>query len=342
MERMLQQPTENERKRSPRVWAVGGGKGGIGKSVLSILISMALAESGKDTVVIDGDLGGANLHTFMGIRTPSRTLNDFISRQVATLEDVCMGTEQKGLRIICGASEVLTLANLQYTQKIKILQAISTIDADHVILDLGAGTGFNTLDFFLAAHRQIVVMTPQPVAIQNAYAFVRNAVYRTLSRLTSRRPSLGNLVKAAMDPKNDMQVRTIEALLDRMAENGDTAEAASMAAHLSRIHPTLITNMAREPRDKNAGRIIQMVSQKHLMIQAQNGGGVYFDPQINAMVSNMEPLTRIDRNSNAIQSALNIVSRLDKTGTTGGKQPRCRTWEEQSPSRKISEVAGYP
>jgi flagellar biosynthesis protein FlhG len=68
MERMLQQPTENERKRSPRVWAVGGGKGGIGKSVLSILISMALAESGKDTVVIDGDLGGANLHTFMGIR----------------------------------------------------------------------------------------------------------------------------------------------------------------------------------------------------------------------------------------------------------------------------------
>jgi flagellar biosynthesis protein FlhG len=144
---------------------------------------MALAEKGQDTIVIDGDLGGANLHTFMGIRTPSRTLNDFISRQYATLDEVCMGTELKGLRIICGASEVLTVANLQYTQKIKILQAIPKIEADHVILDLGAGTGFNTLDFFLSAHRQIVVMTPQPVAIQNAYAFVKNAVYRTLSRL---------------------------------------------------------------------------------------------------------------------------------------------------------------
>ena len=145
---MQNQHTEKERTQSPKIWAVGGGKGGIGKSVLSILISMALAEKGQDTVVIDGDLGGANLHTFMGIRTPSRTLNDFISRQYATLDEVCMGTEQKGLRIICGASEVLTLANLQYTQKVKILQAISKIEADHVILDLGAGTGFNTLDFF--------------------------------------------------------------------------------------------------------------------------------------------------------------------------------------------------
>jgi flagellar biosynthesis protein FlhG len=311
---MQKQHTEKEQTQSPQIWAVGGGKGGIGKSVLSILISMALAETGQDTVVIDGDLGGANLHTFMGIRTPSRTLNDFINRQYATLDDVCMGTEQKGLRIICGASEVLTLANLQYTQKTKILQAISKIEADHVILDLGAGTGFNTLDFFLSAHRQIVVMTPQPVAIQNAYAFVRNAVYRTLSRLTSRRPTLGGLVKAAMDPKNDMQVRTVSTLLDRVAENGDPEDAAKMAMHLKRIRPTLITNMVREPRDKNAGRIIQMVSQKHLMIQAEIGGGIYFDPQINAMVSAMEPLTRIDRDSNAIQSALAIVSHLKNAG----------------------------
>ena len=71
--------------------------------------------------------------------------------------------------------------------------------------------------------------------------------------------------------------------------------------------------MLREPRDKNAGRIIQMVSQKHLMIQAEIGGGIYFDPQINAMVSAMEPLTRIDRDSNAIQSALTIVSSLENT-----------------------------
>ncbi len=307
---MRDKQVDTDRQLSPQIWAVGGGKGGIGKSVLSILLSMALAESGKQTVVIDGDLGGANLHTFMGIRTPGRTLNDFINRKYDSLDDVCISTELKGLKIICGASEVFSLANLKYAQKTKILQAISMINADHVVLDLGAGTGFNTLDFFLSAHRQIVVMTPQPVAIQNAYAFVRNAVYRSLSRMTSRRPSLSELVKTAMDPKNDSTSGAMNHLLDRVAEAGNPSDAEEMASLLNRIRPTLITNMAREPRDKNASRIIQMVSQKHLMIRTKNGGGVYFDPQINAMVSSMEPLTRVDRNSNAIKSSLAIVSSL--------------------------------
>jgi flagellar biosynthesis protein FlhG len=309
---MQNQHRQTKQDPSPQIWAVGGGKGGIGKSVLSILISMALARTGKETVVIDGDLGGANLHTFMGIRTPVRTLNDFINRRYDSLNDVCIATEQRGLKVICGASEVLTLANPKYAQKTKILQAISRIKADHVVLDLGAGTGFNTLDFFLSAHHQIVVMTPQPVAIQNAYAFVRNAVYRTLSRLTNQRPSLKDLVRTAMDPKNHRQVKTVNHLLERVENNGNPAEAAQMASHLSRIRPILITNMAREPRDKNASRIIQMVSQKHLMIQAHNGGGIYFDPQINAMVSAMEPLTRVDHDSSAIQSSRSIVSHLKR------------------------------
>lgn len=310
---MQRQQIDNGSSCSPQVWAVGGGKGGIGKSVLSILIAMALAEKGEETVVIDGDLGGANLHTFMGIRTPGRTLNDFIGRRYAALDEVCIGTEQKRLRIICGASEVLTMANLKYTQKTKILQAIAKIEADHVVLDLGAGTGFNTLDFFLSAHHQVVVMTPQPVAIQNAYAFVRNAVYRKLSRMTSRRPSLDGLVKAAMNPRNDMHVRTVSRLLERIAENGAASDAAQMAAQLNRIRPVLITNMARQPRDKNASRIIQMVARKHLTIQARNGEGIYFDPQINALVSAMEPLTRVDRDSNAIQCAFSMVAQRTET-----------------------------
>jgi hypothetical protein len=143
-----------------------------------------------------------------------------------------------------------------------------------------------------------------------------------------------------MDPKNDMQVRTVRSLLDRVAKNGDPSEASAMATHLTRIHPFLITNMAREPRDKNASRIIQMVSQKHLMIQAQNGGGVYFDPQINAMVSAMEPLTRVDRASNASQSAAAIVSHLSNTRRVGSGKSGNNDWEKPSSERKITALAG--
>ena len=82
-----------------------------------------------------------------------------------------------------------------------------------MVIDLGAGTSFNVLDFFLAAHEKIIILTPEPTSIQNAYIFVRNAVYRKLSRLTSKNPSLQTLVKIAMDPKNEFKVRTITELL---------------------------------------------------------------------------------------------------------------------------------
>ena len=109
---MQPQQNGNSGTCSPQIWAIGGGKGGIGKSVLSILIAMALAEKGEETVVIDGDLGGANLHTFMGIRTPGRTLNDFIDRRDTFTS---IGHRADGL---CAAQlkDMLDLANMRRSQ----------------------------------------------------------------------------------------------------------------------------------------------------------------------------------------------------------------------------------
>ena len=76
----------------PRIWAVGGGKGGVGKSFVSILLSLVLARRNQSTVLVDADLGGANLHTLMGIKTPVRTLNDFVSRKFPSVEDIRIGT----------------------------------------------------------------------------------------------------------------------------------------------------------------------------------------------------------------------------------------------------------
>ena len=76
---------------------------------------------GKRTVLIDVDLGGANLHTLLGIKNPPRTLNDFITRKFASLEEICIDTEAKNLRLISGASEVLSLANPHFSQKVKLI-----------------------------------------------------------------------------------------------------------------------------------------------------------------------------------------------------------------------------
>lgn len=302
--------SEHQNTSRPQIWAIGGGKGGVGKSFVSILLATILAEHHYKTVLVDADLGGANLHTMMGIKTPIRTLNDFICRKYPSIADICIKSSVDCLDIVCGASEILSLANPQYAQKNKIVQSITTMQADHVILDLGAGTSYNVLDFFLIAHNPIVVLTPQPISIQNAYGFVRNTVYRKLSRMTAQKPSLQNLIKTAMDPKNDKKVRTLYDLYERIAHFHSNSVALKMQEAVSSIRPLIITNMTKDKRDQNAGKIIQLVAEKYLTIRSQDLGAIQYDPEAESMVSQMMPLSDLPKDGLARLSAEKIIKKL--------------------------------
>jgi len=144
-----------------KMWAVGGGKGGVGKSLVTLLLGASLARFGRRVIMIDADLGGSNLHTLTGIRYPEYTLADFISRKVETLEQLVMETPVDNLRLISGADDILGIANPKFTQKGKLFAHIGKLEADFILLDLGAGSSFTTIDFFLYAPNKIVVVTPQ-------------------------------------------------------------------------------------------------------------------------------------------------------------------------------------
>ena len=107
-----------------RIIAVGGGKGGVGKSLVTSSLGISLARHGKKVVVVDADLGGANLHTCLGLSNPSRTLSDFINRRVHSIEDVILETGVKNLGLISGAHDHLTASNLKYFQKTRLLSKI--------------------------------------------------------------------------------------------------------------------------------------------------------------------------------------------------------------------------
>jgi flagellar biosynthesis protein FlhG len=265
---------------------------------------------------VDADLGGANLHTMMGIKTPVRTLNDFICRKYPSIADICIKSAVDNLEIVCGASEILSLANPQYAQKNKIVQSIATMQADHVILDLGAGTSYNVLDFYLIAHNPIVVLTPQPISIQNAYGFIRNTVYRKLSRLTAQKPSLQNLIKTAMDPRNDKKIRTLYELYEMIARSHSESVALKIQEAVSSLHPLIITNMAKDERDQNAGKIIQLVAEKYLAIQSQDLGAIQYDQAVESMTSQMMPLSDLPDDGSARLSAENILKKLKVLGNS--------------------------
>lgn len=294
----------------PKIVAVGGGKGGVGKSTVSLLLAFWFARKGKKTILVDADLGGANLHTFMGIKNPPRTLNDFVTRRYDSLEEICLYTELENLRLISGASDILSLANIHLAQKAKLIQNLTRLEADYVIVDLGAGTSYNVLDFFLVADKKVVVLIPQPISIQNAYAFIRNTVYRRLSQLVSQDPSLQSLIKTAMDTNNELKVRTVNELLQIVEDLKGTEAMKTLQKEIQSIQPFVITNMVRANHDRGAGRVIQRVAEKYLMIQSTDLGSIFYDQKLYAMVTEMLPLTGLIQSSEAFASVYHMAVTL--------------------------------
>ncbi len=238
----------------PRVWAVGGGKGGVGKSVISANLGVALARLDQRVVVFDADLGGANLHTLLGMPNPRMGLADFLSRRVAALQEVCVPTPVEKLSLISGSRALFDMANPKHSQKEKILRHIDALDADHVVLDIGAGSTFNTLDFFLFADRGILVVVPDPTSIENAYHFLKAAFYRRLNRA---KPGEGvrEVVGRVMSEMKARGIRSPRDLIENVA--GEDSEAGEFLAHQARtFRPGILVNRVAVPDHRRLGEKI--------------------------------------------------------------------------------------
>ena len=129
-------PSPRSWSRARRIVSIGGGKGGIGKSLISANLGIELARRGKRVVLVDADLGGANLHTTLGIDLPRRTLSDFIERKVPRIEDVVSATGIPNLGLVSGALDHLDAANPKHAQKMRFLRHVQQMDVDYVVLDL--------------------------------------------------------------------------------------------------------------------------------------------------------------------------------------------------------------
>src|SRR3989337_2732708 len=120
------------------IWSVGGGKGGIGKSVATANIGCALAKAGREVILVDADLGGANLHTYFGVQYPQTGLDDFLKGRIKDLGSTAVPTELPNLKLICGAGEFLGIANPAHSQKLKLMKGIKDLSAEFIIVDRGA------------------------------------------------------------------------------------------------------------------------------------------------------------------------------------------------------------
>jgi flagellar biosynthesis protein FlhG len=274
--------------------AIGGAKGGIGKSLLAANLGVYMATRGQRTILVDLDLGGANLHLFLGIWSLERKVDDFLHKRFNYLEDLLLPTKY-GPLLIGGGGGCLGAANIHHARKLKLLRALKKLDADVVIIDLGGDTSFNMLDFYLAADIGVVMTTMDPASYLDAYNFIKVGLLRRLSRIFGPESPyrmekddrlsdfIGSFVKEAGSGK-----RVADLVETVRAEHPQGLELLNRV--LGAYRPRAVINMPTGDSevDALADRLIK-VSARMLSIEVDYLGQLAFDETIHQSTQSMVP-----------------------------------------------------
>ncbi len=317
-----------------KIWAIASGKGGVGKTLLASTFAILLSKAGKKTVVVDLDLGGSNLHTVLGLAQPDLTLDHFITKKVQGIQDVCIPTPFEHLSLISGLSGCLGYANPKYVQKVKLISKLREIDADYVILDIGAGNSYNELDFFLSADRHIVVTCPDPSSIQDAYHFIKTALYRKLGIFFRRHEKVVEFLKLCREQGYSVEMRQ---LLSQIFELGP--EYLEMFGSLLKEYtPELIVNMAMDRSEGNEGKAVIAAARKLLNIDVGYLGFVSFDLDVRKSVKALKPFV-LNPECQASLCVLNILfDRILKLGGMEATEQKKRVKEILKETKYVSHV----
>ena len=314
--------------RAERIIAVGGGKGGVGKSVIASNLAVALAQGGKRVLVFDADLGAANQHTLFGIDRPGPGLYGYLARGLATLSDAIVQTGVPDVSLIPGSAGIPGCANIKHTQKRRMIRALTDLDYDAIIIDVGAGVAFNTVDFWDVADLRLTVMTPQLTSIQNAYAFLKSAVYRVIHGLGRDRAEKAAIAEAERKGGPAAPVTTLISQLDTVAR--DLVPRVTTA--LSHFGCYIVGNQIFADDDvaslMNVGRLVR----DYLGVHAPVAGTLRSHRAVHESVNRRSPLLVTDsvsRNARELRRMARMLSaenvqrlRDGRAGKTPPQYPR--------------------
>ncbi|MGD8521300.1 MAG: P-loop NTPase [Desulfobacterales bacterium] len=257
--------------------AVGGAKGGVGKSMLSANIAVGLALLGQKVVLADLDLGGADVHLYVGVKSLTKTWDDFLEKRVDSIREILTPTAFNDLSLIGGDSSKLGSANLPYSQKRKIIKHLKDLESDYVIIDLGGNTTYNGLDFFLLADQKIVVTGSEPASVLDSYSFVKVAFYRFLDRFFAEYDALKDLGKRIKDGSLE---KTENFSLDYIFEEvraRDASACAELKKQFDQYQLSLVVNMAENRKDVRIAESMQQLLKTKCFLDVGILGIIPFD-----------------------------------------------------------------
>jgi flagellar biosynthesis protein FlhG len=240
-------------------------------------MGMNMASRGFRVVMLDADLGGANLHSFLGIRRPRCSLTDFFDRKTP-LNELVVDSGIEGLGLIMGDLDSLESESIKYTQKLKLLRHIRALEADFVLIDLGGGSSSNTLDMFIAADRMLVITVPEITSIENLYHFIKNVFFRKMKMGLGKGVERDTVMNTWRE-RDSCGIRNLKGLVDYLMENYPRMSDV-LERELSGFTIDIVTNRIRGNREISVGNSICSVFRKYLGFNSRYAGYIEHDDAI--------------------------------------------------------------
>lgn len=258
-----------------QIYPVGGGKGGIGKSMITANIGTLLARKGKRVLLVDLDLGSSNLHTFLEISDGHKGLVTFLDKEVDTLEKAAVPTCIPNLFFISSRNCGTEAANLYTAQKQKIIRGLGNLDYDYVLMDLGAGTNFNMLDF-LTGDQGICILTSEPTAIENTFNFIKAVYFRVVKR--TLKLSEFNRVTRNMDLSGNSLDQSFRIVTEITKKDPGIGEL--LKSKLKEFQFKFVVNQVRRKDDPALGSKIEKVCNRHFYSRFTCLGNIRYDEKV--------------------------------------------------------------
>ena len=290
-----------------RLFVVGGGRGGVGKSLVAENLAVYFAQLGKSVVLVDADPTGPNLHAHFGLPA-ARELHNIEDGGEAALKKALVSTLVPGLQLLPAAVDAVSLPPaLRGGRKIRWLSRLRSIPADVLVVDVGPGSTPFAVDMMLAADVPICVTVPEPPAIETTYRFLRAAYRRALRRALSQdRFRLAMVERAIADfgvlPKPLELIRAL-ARMDR-----GLAEIAWGEANRMRFH--LVVNQTRVRTDLELGTWMSELARRHYGVGLDELGNIEHDDTVWVAVRRRRPLLTDVPTSKAARNIERIARRV--------------------------------
>jgi flagellar biosynthesis protein FlhG len=320
------------------IWALAGGKGGVGRSLLAANLGIQLARAGRRVVLVDLDLQGSNLQIYLGVQRLPRSLADLASGGAALLSEIACETPIPHLRLI-GGLQRSELREDPVAFVRRVAEQFATLSADHVLVDCGSGRSRATIAAFAEATVGVLVATPEPAALEAAYLFAEAHLRWCLLRALTGEAMAAvehRLRSAGLDPSR-LSFRAFMTQVGRV----DAGARGAISAVVRRTRLEVLLNQVRGEADEEAAACLASGFRKCFGLGLHTAGVIEHDPAVLQAIQKRRSLSQQYPNAVATRGIALAASRLQSVSDAPPREAD-EEWEDLDAIDHSRVLEGVP